>query len=381
MRRESGGGSKGRVVHVTTVHNPYDPRIFHKQLISLRDAGFDTHLIAPHSRTEWEDGITIHALTKRPTWAGRLILQPEAFRTAQALGADLYQIHDPELIPVAYLLKKTTGAQVVYDMHEDYRSKGELLGRALRILERWCFRWVDHVLLAEESYRSIVEGAEVPHTCVLNYFLPIEKERTERTESTSPKRLLYTGTVARSRGLNTMLDLAALIRERDRSEHLEIVGICHRPEQRAQAENRIQQGALDEIIDRVGWGTYVHPVEMSPYYLRADVGLALFEPHPNHIESLLTKFYEYLHYGLPIICSDFPLWRQFIEEHECGAVVSPGDAEAVLDVLTRWQEQPEVYWDYVQNARAAAPLYRWEQMEERLVQLYQTLLPTQKSPS
>lgn len=373
-----------RVVHLTTVHNSFDPRIFYKQLRSLREAGFDSHLVAPHDRAECRNGITIHALSESTTRVGRFLLHPQAFFTAQALDADLYQIHDPELIPVAYLLKKTTGAQVVYDMHEDYRSKSELLGRALRMLERWCFRWVDHVLLAEESYRSIVEEAHVPHTCILNYFIPIGEEgrkRTARTESSSPKRLLYTGTVSRSRGLNTMLDLAALIREGGQSEQLDIVGICHRAEQRVQAENRIQQDGLDEIIDRIGWNKYVHPMAMSPYYSRGDVGLALFEPHPNHVQSLLTKFYEYLYYGLPIICSDFPLWRHFIEEHDCGVVVPPGNAEAVMDVLTRWQERPEVYWEYVQNARAAAPLYRWEQMGERLVQLYQTLLSTQKSTS
>jgi glycosyltransferase involved in cell wall biosynthesis len=104
------------------------------------------------------------------------------------------------------------------------------------------------------------------------------------------------------------------------------------------------------------------------------VGLALFERHPNHVGSIPTKFYEYLHYGLPLICSDFPLWRRFVERHECGAVVPPGDPRAVLDVLDTWQAHPERYRRCADNARAAASQYRWAEMGERLVNRYRVLL-------
>lgn len=371
-------GSK-RVVHLTIVHHPFDPRIFHKQLQSLGNVGFDVHLIAPHTRTECRDGVTIHSLPEPANRAERLALQPKAFRRARFLDADLYQIHDPELLPLAGLLKKSTGAVVVYDMHEDYRTKGAVLGRGLRALERWSFRWVDHVFLAEKSYRPIVKGREVPHTYIPNYVKPVGTSTktpvgATREDSVSPTHLLYTGTVAEKRGLGTMIDLATKIRRANRPEMLTIVGICRHADQRAAAEAQVRHEDLQGVIDRVGWDTYVPPSTMSPYYRRADVGLALCEPHPNLVDSLLTKFYEYLQYGLPIICSDFPLWRDFIEENECGAVVPPGNARAVLEVLTQWQNQPEMYREHVRKARTAADRYRWGNVEDRLVQVYRYLL-------
>ncbi len=369
-------GSRQRIVHLTTVHEPFDPRIFHKQLASLRDAGFDAHLIAPHEHDEEVQGISIHALPCPKTRWHRLALQPRVFKTARSLDAALYQVHDPELLPLAFLLKTTTGARIVYDMHENYRSKGALLGRGLRALERWAFRWVDHVLLAEESYRTIVDGHAVPRTYIANYFRPIGDENpVDPGEiSESPTRLLYTGTLSDSRGLRTMVDLAARIRRARRPETIELVGVCHRGRQRARADERIQTEGLGDVLERVGWDTYVQPSAMPPHYRRADVGLALCRPHPNHVGSLPTKFYEYLHYGLPLICSDFPRWRRFVEKHECGAVVPPGAPEAVLDVLDTWRAHPERYRQCAENARAAAPQFRWASMGEHLVDQYRCLL-------
>ena len=368
--------SQRRIAHVTTVHHPFDPRIFYKQLASLRDAGFDAHLIAPHEHDEQVQGISIHALPRPETRWHRLALQPQVFKRAWALDAALYQIHDPELLPLAFLLKRTIGARVVYDMHENYRSKGALLGRGLRALERWAFRWVDHVLLAEESYRSIVEDHAVPHTYIANYFRPIgDEDPVDTVEiSETPTRLLYTGTLSNSRGLRTMVELAAEIQRTGRLETVELVGVCHHEDQRARAEERIRAERLDDVIERVGWDTYVPPSAMPPHYRRADVGLALFEPHTNYRRSLPTKFYEYLHYGLPLLCSDVPLWRRFVKQHACGAVVPPGEPGAVLDVLDAWQAHPERYRECAENARAAAPQYRWETMGERLVNLYRRLL-------
>jgi glycosyltransferase involved in cell wall biosynthesis len=370
---------RNRIVHLTTVHHPFDPRIFYKQLASLSKAGFDTHLVAPHHRVENKEGVTIHPLPEPENRWQRLALQRKVWRKAHVLGADLYQIHDPELIPLAFLIKTRTDAQVVYDMHEDYRAKGSVLGRGLRALERWCFRWGDHVLFAEESYRPIFDGYDVDRTYIANYFKPIGSDnddecRREPRSSAGPVRLLYTGTVAEKRGMRTMIDLAEAIGDRERTEKVRIVGICRHADQRAAAEARIQSEGLHRVVERVGWDTYVPPTAMPSHYRWADVGLALCDPHPNLMGSLLTKFYEYLHYGLPIICSDFPLWASFIEENNCGVVVPPGDADAVLDVLTRWQQRPDLYREYVRNARAAASGYRWEKMEKRLIGVYRELL-------
>lgn len=364
---------EGRVVHLTTVHRPFDPRIFYKQLASARDAGFDVHLVAPHDEAETVDGITIHGLPRPRNLLDRLRLQLRVLQKARALDASLYQIHDPELLPLARLLKMRTGAAIVYDVHEDYRSKGPIAGRTIRGLEQWAFSWLNHVLFAEKSYRSILSDRPVDASYIPNYVAPVlETKSTSESKGglSARPRLLYTGTISETRGLRTMIEMATLIREDDRAEIVKLVGICRYEEQRAWAERRIRRRDLDPVLTRVGWDAYVDPPELWAHYPDADVGLALFQPHPNYRHSIPTKFYECLHSGIPLICSDFPLWREFVERHDCGAVVPPGDPSAVLDVLDRWTVQPDRYAELVQNARAAATNYRWGPVGERLVGIY-----------
>jgi glycosyltransferase involved in cell wall biosynthesis len=116
--------------------------------------------------------------------------------------------------------------------------------------------------------------------------------------------------------------------------------VCNRARERAAAEATIREHGLGDDVTRIGWDAYVPPADMPPHYRWADVGLALFEPHPNFVGSMPTKFYEYMHHGLPIIAADVPLWRRFLRAHDCGVVVPPGDAEAVRDVLSRCRSGP-----------------------------------------
>jgi glycosyltransferase involved in cell wall biosynthesis len=370
--------SRHRVVHVSTVHHPSDPRIFHKELGTLHAAGYDAHLVASGSTSGPEKEIPIHALPEVSGRYRRILLQGPAYRKARALQADAYHIHDPELIPLSYLLKKTTGARVIYDMHENYRGHGPVEGRLLRALERWCFRWVDHVVLAEATYRSFVAPTRADATLIANYFLPASGAPSVDPTATAPEegpwRLLYTGVVAKSRGLFHCIDLADQLRRSEIEGIVDLVGICYRDADRERAERLIARRKLNEVCRRTGWRDYVPPDDMVPYYQRAHVGLALFEPDPNHRQSLLTKFYEYMHYGLPILCSDFPLWQRFIGKHECGVTVPPGDTEAAMEVLRRWSRNPETYQSLARSARKASTQYRWSKMGSRLVQLYDRLL-------
>ncbi|QXD14289.1 glycosyltransferase family 4 protein [Rhodocaloribacter litoris] len=371
------GHTPPRVVHLTTVHPLRDPRIFDREARTLKEAGFDVRVVAPHTRPEVVEGMPVTALPVARGRNRRLGVLGRAFRAARALQADLYHFHDPELIPIARALKQATGARIVYDMHEDYGGRGGLEGRTLRALERWCFHWVDHVVLASDSLLPVVADAQVPHTLILNYFRPpATRPPLPKPPPKKSFELLYAGTQGRARGLDVLLDIAKITRDEGTSWRLTLAGVCRVSRDRAAAEARIRSERLAGIIRLAGWESYLPWNEMEPYYHEAHAGLALLQPEPNYVETLPTKFYEYLYYGLPILCSDFPRWRAFIEAHGCGAVVDPRDAAAAVRILRTWFDEPETYARLSAAAAEAARHYLWDRMAGRLVALYERLLNT-----
>src|SRR5690625_4628414 len=93
--------SQVKVVHMTTVHHPYDPRIYFKQCMSLYNAGYDVTLIA--KQAEHED-VHQHPISHVPLkkyssrWKRMVFGSFDIFRKANKLHADMYVFHDSELL-------------------------------------------------------------------------------------------------------------------------------------------------------------------------------------------------------------------------------------------------------------------------------------------
>ena len=63
-----------KVVHITSVHQRYDTRIFQKECLSLRDAGYDVSLIVADGKgDETFEGIKIYDVGKEKNRIKRLL--------------------------------------------------------------------------------------------------------------------------------------------------------------------------------------------------------------------------------------------------------------------------------------------------------------------
>src|SRR5690606_20155096 len=57
------------------------------------------------------------------------------------------------------------------------------------------------------------------------------------------------------------------------------------------------------------------PYSQVPALLASSrVGVVTLHPVPNHLDALPVKLFEYMDAGLPVVVSDFPLWRAIVEE-------------------------------------------------------------------
>jgi len=137
---------------------------------------------------------------------------------------------------------------------------------------------------------------------------------------------------------------------------------------------------LSELEHITGWErtTYlgqVSSVDARNLLLDARVGLVLLQRTKAYRESLPTKMFEYFAAGVPVIASDFPLWRTIVEKHECGILVNQESPEEIASALKQYSENPELLELHSTNARRlAVEKFNWQPEGEILVKAYQTVL-------
>ena len=72
------------------------------------------------------------------------------------------------------------------------------------------------------------------------------------------------------------------------------------------------------------------------------VGMVTLFPESNYIVSLPNKMFEYMAIGLPVIASNFPLWREIIEDNNCGICVDPLDSKAIRNAIQYLIDNPAI---------------------------------------
>ncbi len=365
-----------KVVHLTSVHQVLEPRILFKQCKSLAEAGYEVVLVVPAEQDQIIEGVQIRAVPKPTSRFIRFTCTIwQVYRKGLRENSPVYHFHDPELIGAGLLLKMK-GKTVIYDVHEDYITS-ILLKRYLPSWTRRLLAMVFNrfellftkpfqIILAEKYYaRRFPKGV-----IVLNY--PIKKLiQGSSVVSNNPltqKRLLYTGVITESRGALIHAGLVNLL-----DVDIYFVGRCspglaEKMRQVAgDAKNRIhiegeQSGVpYERILDYYREGGWV-------------VGLAIFPPNPHYSEKELTKFFEYMSVGLPVICSDFPVWRKLMNDTGAGICVNPTDSDSILRGIYFLLDNPVQARKMGENGqKAIRKTYNWENEARKLLAIYSQL--------
>lgn len=367
----------GKVCIITTVHHLFDTRIFHKEAITLASAGYELTLIAQHDKNEVIDGINIIALPKsRNRFYRILLLGWKAYKLALKQNADVYHFHDPEFLPWANRLKKKTKAKVIYDVHEDYITsikQRKYIPFIFRNLLSAIFNYIEKhysnklfKILAEKYYEERFPEGLV----ILNYPLvsEISKKATDYSlmlDKHRHNRAIYTGNVSEDRGALFHADLVKLIP----SLHVYIIGKCN-------------QELIKQMYERAGSAKdrlYIDGEKFIPfekilsYYSIGGwlAGLAIFPYSKHYYKKELTKFFEYMNAGIPIVASNFPTWKKLIEDNNCGICVDPKDTSSIKEAIIFLIEHPDKAKLMGQNGKKLIKeKYNWELESKKLLNLY-----------
>jgi glycosyltransferase involved in cell wall biosynthesis len=124
------------------------------------------------------------------------------------------------------------------------------------------------------------------------------------------------------------------------------------------------------VAERVDLHPAVAPQDVVEAISPAAAGLALIQPSPrSYALSLPNKLFEYLAAGLPVLASDVPTIRSFVEGEGIGLIAPAEDtaeiAQAMLEIAA-----PERNAELRAVARAVAARLTWEREAEGLKSAY-----------
>jgi glycosyltransferase involved in cell wall biosynthesis len=355
-----------KALHLTTLHPPRDVRIFEKECRTLAAAGHEVHLAAPAAEAATVDGVSVEPLGYveiRTGPAGLSRRLRAAWAAAKASGADVFHLHDPELLPVALRLKAAR-KRVVYDAHEDTPLEVSTLGEGGLVARGLGVGWtaglaglgraVDAVVAATPRVAERFPGEKT--VVVRNFPLLAEAEAfAGPPQAERPPEFLYLGGVTADRGARELVRAAELV-----------------PEASLVLAGRVQPRELAPELahERVRIAGWLDRAGVAGALRRARAGLLVLHPRRAYVDALPVKLFEYMAAGIPAIASDFPLWRELGE----GLFVDPRDPRAIAEAMRWVLEHPAEADELGARGRdRVLTTYNWERESGRLLELYARL--------
>lgn len=365
-----------RVVHLTSAHPRDDIRVFLKECRSLARHGHEVALVVADGRgDEVRDGVAIVDVGRSVGRLGRMFKATRrVYRKALELNADLYHLHDPELLPVGLKLRRR-GKKVVFDAHEDVPK--QILGKHylhpwVRRILSWGFAYFEHYACAR--FEGIVTATPFirdkflaihPRSIDINNFPMIGELESAVSWQDKADEVCYVGSIAQIRGVK---ELVRAMEGTRTSVRLNLVGGFAEAE--VEAEVRTYPGwrkvKAPGVLDRAG---------VRDVLGRSVAGLVTLHPVSNYLDSLPIKMFEYMSAGIPVIASDFDLWRAIVQESSCGLCVDPLDPAAIAAAIDHLVSHPVEAQAMGRNGRQAVlSRYNWGREEAKLIEFYDRLL-------
>ena len=361
-----------KIVHLSSAHPDRDVRIFLKECCSLarRFPEAEVHLVLAGVQERQEANVIIHSVPARTGSRLRRMWRTvnQVYQKAVALDGDLYHLHDPELLRIAPKLKKK-GKKVIYDAHEDLprqllgKSYLPLKGLFSQLFERYenrVVRRLDAVVTATPFIRDRFLEVNSKTVDVNNY--PLLSEMTFDSSKGERNHVCYIGGISRIRGISLLVEAMQFTQTK-----LQLAG-------------ELSDAYRMELSQSKGWQQVIprgHVAREEALEIKksAFAGLVTFLPFPNHINAQPNKIFEYLASGIPVIGSNFPLWKILLEDQKIGLCVDPENPKAIAEAIEYLRSNPEIAREMGERGKQLIlEKFNWSVEEEKLVHCYKSLL-------
>lgn len=373
-----------KICILTSVHPPFDSRIFYKEAKTLTKAGYNVVLIAQHNKEETVDGVRIVPL---PTPKNRFERMTKVvwrlFRLALKEKARIYHFHDLELIPAGLFLK-ILGKQVIYDIHEDFpevTSTREWLPKFLRkplkiiirYIEKFAFIFFDGLVFTTEGHMKKSGNTDKKQVVLYNY-PSINVISSVPLDSEKKYDLVHLGTIHPWR-MRFMLKVGEAVKKFKPSFSWIFIGIDKSTIEWAE-EN--MPSALKENYVFIQRKAYVEALALTS---KAKIGFN-YHPPGSRFEVLIpVKVFEYMALGLPIVSANMDELSKLLSSYngKIGFLISENTPESFaekIEILLSSEDKARSIGKF--NQELIQSCFNWSGEANKLIKFYDEVLNDRK---
>lgn len=357
-----------RIVHISYTHRYDDIRIYEKECKSLRKKGYEVIHIASNKIVDLPENIELEVPVKiiKLKKTGRYKVVSEYLKDVQKeidiIKPEICHLHDWQLLPLIPKLRKKY--KVIFDSHEDFPAylstdmfkliPQRVKVKGFSIIESFFVKKATWVVTANRYIELQLKKMHKNVVAIKNY--PIVFENVE--ENFSKKKFCYIGGIGDNLGGEV---IAKGIRDLDAK--ISLVGKTNNDY--LAKMNLLSKNKVEDLGFR-------SKKEVRKVVKESKAGLVVYLPHPNCIHALPNKMFEYLEASVPIICSDFPDWKEMLEKWNCCIFVNPYNEDEVKAAMQFFLNHPHEAKRMGENGRKAIEdEFNWNKEEEKLFSLYQ----------
>lgn len=360
-----------QVCLISSAHRALDTRMFTRQAASLSNAGYKVTVVGLHDKKESIDGINIFPLENYSGKINRIVCNSwKVLKLSLYLNMDLYHFHDFELIPVGLILK-IFGKKVIYDVHEDYehslvsplkinKHNKNILGWLIYRFELFSSYFMDYVIAADTSIQSKFLSKKTER--VTNY-PPLLPSLTRSFTDRKTFRIVFVGSITEDHGARKIMEMFQYLKHRE-IVSVDLIGSINSPS----LEKDLR--SIPEIIyhGRLPW------LKACDILSEGDLGLFIHQPNQAYLRLSgegVTKLFEYMNAGLPVLYSNFPNLVKLITPLGCGRAVDPTNSCKIAQEIDELIESPYDRIEMGKKGRqAVVEKYNWENESKKLIGIY-----------
>lgn len=354
-----------------------DIRVFHKECVSLVNAGYDVTMVCPNAEAKEIQGVHIRGVgyNAQGDFARFTKLPKLLYEKAKEVDADIYHFNDPASIKYGAKLKKA-GKKVIFDAFEDHPSLWMNRGTGLKgFIYKSVGYWYKHYEQKQCAkfdailccYHWTKERLQLVNPrCELVFNFPI----VNKDEIQPPKgvrnqhpTICYAGTMSDAWNISTVIDA--------------IEG--------SNIQFNLAGWSADDLMERIkeqkGWqnvkffGKLPKKEVVENVYNHSDIGIALYHYSPichGKVGNMSNnKLFEYMLMGMPVVCTDFDLWKDVIEKNHCGICVPPSEKRAIRKAIDYIASHPDEAIEMGMNGqKKVLEQYNWDSQEKILLDVY-----------